>query len=245
MEKKDKKKRSFRKTLIEGIIGIVMILLCLYVTLTVVISNKKGVPPSVFGLSVSYVPSKSMEPEIHSGDYILFRKASFNSIEVEDIIVYKNKEEDKFVVHRVISINYDEDGKKYFVTKGDNNTNEDSIKVYSNIYYGKFVTRLTILSGKGSTSSNLIFISLIIIFILMISAQITQIVLTKKSQARKEEAEKSQQKYEQLKEQMKLEIMKEELEALKKKNEEASNKDIIDNDSNLENDTKDESSEEK
>jgi len=244
MEKKDKKKRSFRKTLIEGIIGIVMILLCLYVTLTVVISNKKGVPPSVFGLSVSYVPSKSMEPTIHSGDYILFRKASFNGIEVDDIIIYKNKSEDKFVVHRVISINYDDDNKKYFVTKGDNNTSEDTVKVYENIFYGKYVTRLTILSGKGSTSSNLIFISLIIIFILMITAQITQIVLTKKNQTRKEEAEKSQLKYEQLKEQMKLEIMKEELEALKKKNDEASQEQIIE-DSNLDNDNKEESNEEK
>ncbi len=244
MEKKDKKKRSFRKTLIEGIIGIVMILLCLYVTLTVVISNKKGVPPSVFGLSVSYVPSKSMEPTIHSGDYILFRKASFNGIEVDDIIIYKNKSEDKFVVHRVISINYDDDNKKYFVTKGDNNTSEDTVKVYENIFYGKYVTRLTILSGKGSTSSNLIFISLIIIFILMITAQITQIVLTKKNQTRKEEAEKSQLKYEQLKEQMKLEIMKEELEALKKKNDEASQEQIIE-DSNLDNENKEESNEEK
>ena len=244
MEKKDKKKKSFRKTLIEGIIGIVMILLCLYVTLTVVISNKKGVPPSVFGLSVSYVPSKSMEPTIHSGDYILFRKASFNGIEVDDIIIYKNKSEDKFVVHRVISINYDDDNKKYFVTKGDNNTSEDTVKVYENIFYGKYVTRLTILSGKGSTSSNLIFISLIIIFILMITAQITQIVLTKKNQTRKEEAEKSQLKYEQLKEQMKLEIMKEELEALKKKNDEASQEQIIE-DSNLDNDNKEESNEEK
>jgi signal peptidase len=244
MEKKDKKKRSFRKTLIEGIIGIVMILLCLYVTLTVVISNKKGVPPSVFGLSVSYVPSKSMEPTIHSGDYILFRKASFNGIEVDDIIIYKNKSEDKFVVHRVISINYDDDNKKYFVTKGDNNTSEDTVKVYENIFYGKYVTRLTILSGKGSTSSNLIFISLIIIFILMITAQITQIVLTKKNQTRKEEAEKSQLKYEQLKEQMKLEIMKEELEALKKKNDEASQEEIIE-DSNLDNENKEESNEEK
>ncbi|MCR4898355.1 MAG: signal peptidase I [Acholeplasmatales bacterium] len=244
MEKKDKKKRSFRKTLIEGIIGIVMILLCLYVTLTVVISNKKGVPPSVFGLSVSYVPSKSMEPTIHSGDYILFRKASFNGIEVDDIIIYKNKSEDKFVVHRVIAINYDDDNKKYFVTKGDNNTSEDTVKVYENIFYGKYVTRLTILSGKGSTSSNLIFISLIIIFILMITAQITQIVLTKKNQTRKEEAEKSQLKYEQLKEQMKLEIMKEELEALKKKNDEASQEQIIE-DSNLDNENKEESNEEK
>ena len=244
MEKKDKKKRSFRRTLIEGIIGIVMILLCLYVTLTVVISNKKGVPPSVFGLSVSYVPSKSMEPTIHSGDYILFRKASFNGIEVDDIIIYKNKSEDKFVVHRVISINYDDDNKKYFVTKGDNNTSEDTVKVYENIFYGKYVTRLTILSGKGSTSSNLIFISLIIIFILMITAQITQIVLTKKNQTRKEEAEKSQLKYEQLKEQMKLEIMKEELEALKKKNDEASQEQIIE-DSNLDNENKEESNEEK
>lgn len=244
MENKDKKKRSFRRTLIEGIIGIVMILLCLYVTLTVVISNKKGVPPSVFGLSVSYVPSKSMEPTIHSGDYILFRKASFNGIEVDDIIIYKNKSEDKFVVHRVISINYDDDNKKYFVTKGDNNTSEDTVKVYENIFYGKYVTRLTILSGKGSTSSNLIFISLIIIFILMITAQITQIVLTKKNQTRKEEAEKSQLKYEQLKEQMKLEIMKEELEALKKKNDEASQEQIIE-DSNLDNENKEESNEEK
>jgi signal peptidase len=244
MDKKEKKKKSFRKTLIEGIIGIVMILLCLYVTLTVVISNKKGVPPSVFGLSVSYVPSKSMEPTIHSGDYILFRKASFNGIEVDDIIIYKNKSEDKFVVHRVISINYDDDNKKYFVTKGDNNTSEDTVKVYENIFYGKYVTRLTILSGKGSTSSNLIFISLIIIFILMITAQITQIVLTKKNQTRKEEAEKSQLKYEQLKEQMKLEIMKEELEALKKKNDEASQEQIIE-DSNLDNENKEESNEEK
>ncbi len=67
------------------------------------------------------VASGSMEPTMFKGDTIIIEKTPFEEIEIGDIIVYdRPSDHDKVIVHRVISIIYDEP--KTIKTQGDANS---------------------------------------------------------------------------------------------------------------------------
>ncbi|MEM1557949.1 MAG: signal peptidase I [Thermoproteota archaeon] len=64
----------------------------------------------------------SMYPTLYPGDLLLL--SGKENLQVGDIIVYKNPYSGKNIVHRIVGIRPDYDGKKYF-TKGDYNTSLD------------------------------------------------------------------------------------------------------------------------
>jgi signal peptidase len=68
------------------------------------------------------VNGRSMEPLLHTGDLVFMKKGG--SIEVGDIIVYKDRT-GKFIIHRVVA-SYTYKGTKCYVTKGDNNPYPDT-----------------------------------------------------------------------------------------------------------------------
>jgi len=70
------------------------------------------------------VVSNSMVPVFHRGDLIVVKGISCEQIEVGDIIVYHNPIRRIPIVHRVVAIG-EEDGGRYFITKGDNNPHTD------------------------------------------------------------------------------------------------------------------------
>ena len=72
--KKDKqeKQEPLYKKIIGYVVSMLSILLCLYITIEVINANTNNRPPKIFGLSVSYVPTPSMEPTIKTGSYIMF-----------------------------------------------------------------------------------------------------------------------------------------------------------------------------
>ncbi|MBO5179496.1 MAG: signal peptidase I [Clostridia bacterium] len=81
----------------------------------------------------------SMYPEIKIGDAVLIKKCSPNDIEVQDIIEYQM--EGYTVIHRVIEM-YQEDGEFFFITKGDNNDDPDSIPVRESQLIGKAIYKI-------------------------------------------------------------------------------------------------------
>lgn len=85
------------------------------------------------------IMSASMYPEIKVGDAVLIKKCSPNDIEVQDIIEYQM--EGYTVIHRVIEI-YQEDGEFFFITKGDNNDDPDSIPVRESQLIGKAIYKI-------------------------------------------------------------------------------------------------------
>jgi signal peptidase I len=67
---------------------------------------------------------RSMEPNIHEGDILVFRGVSFEEIEVGDVILFEVPEEmggllPPRITHRVIEVRR-ENGEIYYRTKGDN-----------------------------------------------------------------------------------------------------------------------------
>lgn len=213
--KKDKqeKQEPLYKKIIGYVVSMLSILLCLYITIEVINANTNNRPPKIFGLSVSYVPTPSMEPTIKTGSYIMFVEANFDSVQNGDIIVYYNDKEAKYIVHRIIEKNEET---RVITTKGDNNQLADDIEVKPNMIYGKYLTTLGFMAiFSGGINQNLIFFILVVIFVLMLGMQIASIFINKKKDELKENKEK---KKELLREEMKRQILAEELAKLKAEN---------------------------
>ena len=215
--KKKEKNEPIYKQVIGYIVSMLCILLCLYITIEVIVANTNNRPPRIFGLSVSYVPTESMEPNIKQNSYIMFGYATFDSVGEGDVVVYHNDDEGIFIVHRVIS--KDEEA-GIIITKGDNNLVEDTVQITKekNMIYGKYITTLGFMAiFSGGINQNIIFVILIIIFLIMLGMQIFSIFIKGKTESLKEEKEK---KKELLREEMKRQILEEELAKLKKEKEE-------------------------
>lgn len=69
---------------------------------------------------VMAVVSGSMEPTFYKGDLIVSRGVPPETLEVGDVIVYRNPIRGIDVVHRIVDIE-DRGHHLYFITKGDNN----------------------------------------------------------------------------------------------------------------------------
>ena len=214
MEEKEKKKKNKKKTIITYVISFLCLFLCLYITIEIISANSSKRPPNIFGVSISYVPTNSMEPTIHTGDYIMFTRVGFDDVKTGDIIVYRSETSNIFIVHRVIGDGVDDKtGEKFLVTKGDNNPIPDGENITSDMVCGRFVTTLSFMGiFKGGINTNIIFIILVIIFVLMIAMQVFSIVMKSKNDKLKEEREK---KKELLREELRKEILAEEIAKIK------------------------------
>ncbi|MDO4282629.1 MAG: signal peptidase I [Clostridia bacterium] len=120
--------------------------------------------PSFLGIKSYVIISGSMEPNINIGDIVITKNIENEgeNVKIGDVISYRKGQ--AVITHRVVQIDYNEDGEIMFKTKGDSNNAEDSEEVkYSNIE-GK-VERVIPKIGRVSL---LLQNKLIIILILMI-----------------------------------------------------------------------------
>lgn len=79
--------------------------------------------PSILGYKSFTIISGSMQPAINLGDMIVLKSVDENEIKNGDIISFKKG--DSIITHRVIEIDFDENGEKQFITKGDYNNSKD------------------------------------------------------------------------------------------------------------------------
>lgn len=201
---KKKKEKSIYSKIISYLFSLLIFVICIFISVKVIVANKEGVPPSIFGYSISEVPTASMEPTIKTGDYVIFYKISYDEVEVGDIIVYKSKASDTngmFIIHRVIEIK-----EGYLVTKGDNNALADSEEITSDMVYGKYCFTVSFLNFLGTSSSrqSIFFLLMAILFIVVIMQLV--LVAIKATKHAHEEKIKNE-----VIEEMKKEILKEEL----------------------------------
>jgi len=208
---KSSNKKFTVKQIVAYAVSILCLIFCIGITIEVISANTQNRPPRVLGISVSYVPTDSMEPTIMAGEYIMFKKASFEDAEVGDIVIYRSNNNNMYIVHRVLE-KYDD----YLITKGDNNTLPDNDKIYPDMIYGEYVMTVGILSVfSGGISKNAIFFILIFIFIIMIGMQVVSIIIKSKTDEINKNTEEEKKK---LLEQLRMEILQEELEKLRQQN---------------------------
>ena len=94
--------------------------------------------------SAYVIVSGSMEPIIKVRDAVLVRRYDPDDVKVGDVITYRATDETYYgilITHRVVDIQY-ENGKKIYVTKGDNNPTIDRSPIEGNQIYGKVIMRI-------------------------------------------------------------------------------------------------------
>ena len=128
--------------------------------------------PSFFGYKPFIVLSGSMESEINSGDIAAAKEVDVTKLKKGDIIAFRSGK--SVITHRIVDI-IDDNGVLEFVTKGDNNNNNDKNVVTSNNVEGKYVFRL---KGVGNFAMFLqtplgmiIFLSIPVILLFMIESK--------------------------------------------------------------------------
>ncbi len=188
--KADSKKINQIKKIISIIFGIVVIPI-LIVNFILIIKSfiKPNKIPDFFGYKNFIIVSQSMEPTIMVGDAIFMKEVDESEIHVNDIISFHDGED--INTHRIIRIS-EENGIKYYTTKGDNNKREDKNKVTYKDIEGKYQFKI---SNFGIVVG--ILQSKITLFVLII-AVILNIYFNKQLQNKKEERRRKRKEYEKL-----------------------------------------------
>ena len=130
------------------VITALIVALALIVLINIVYCRAKNRPVSFFGTSFAIVQTNSMEPDIMTGDLIVFHSCKYEDIKEGDFIVFTagkgfGKLEGQSIVHEAIEIT-----PQGIVTKGTHNVAEDKDKVtdanllgvctYNSAGWGKF-----------------------------------------------------------------------------------------------------------
>lgn len=123
------------------IFWIFLVIIALYSTF--VIFQKliwKDKTPSLFGYKNFVILTGSMEPTLNKGDIVIVKRST--DIKEKDIISFRIG--NSVVTHRVYEI-YKENGKEYYITKGDANSDTDSELIAKNKVEGKYCFKIPFL----------------------------------------------------------------------------------------------------
>ena len=124
-------KRKKNAKITKRIIDIIIIILLYNIILVFISCINKIEDISLFGYKAYRITTDSMSPSINTGDVIIVKKVQEEKLQVGDVITFK--QQDKVITHRITHID-EQDGKKQYTTKGDNNNLEDNEKIeYSEI----------------------------------------------------------------------------------------------------------------
>ncbi len=127
---------------IVGIVLCVILIPMLIINCTLIIKSfiNKDEVPNIGGVLPLIVLTDSMAPDIMSGDIIICQQTDPETIVVGDDISFFDPAGNgtSIVTHRVIEI-VEEDGQKFFRTKGTNNNTEDRVLVPMDKLVGKYI----------------------------------------------------------------------------------------------------------
>ena len=169
-------KKSTAQRVISIVINVVLVIAIILAVLATYVSftTTSGNVPSVFGLRMYSVQTKSMEDTLMKGDLVI-SKAVKNpkDLKHKDIITYWTIIDGERVLntHRIVGISEVSAGSLAFTTKGDNNTTADSQYVHQKDVVGKYAFRI---AGVGkvfdylqtSTGFLLVVVIPVLIFLL-------------------------------------------------------------------------------
>ena len=151
-------KTSNKKTNDIGFYIIVTVLVLLFASN---INSSKTKTPSLFGYKFFIDMSESMAPSIKKGDFLIVK--STKDVKEQDILSFKN-DENVIVTHRIVEVKI-KNGKKTYITKGDNNIANDISPVEESSIEGiviKIIPKLGSILLFLSTTTGLFIISLIL-----------------------------------------------------------------------------------
>ncbi len=163
-KKEEQEKKSIGNILTT--VAFIILVPVLLVNLWIIFQSKTNEDkvPSVFGIKPFIVLSGSMESEIHKGDLIFTKEVDPSKLGIDDVIAFRDAE-GTVTTHRIIDM-VEENGKTFFITKGDNNNTQDLNLVAFEDVEGEYLGRLP---GLGSMMDGLSNPTTLVIVILGIT----------------------------------------------------------------------------
>lgn len=145
----------------------------LFVLITV-ISTKGQSVPSFFGYSFLNVSTPSMAPKYPVGAVVITRKVDAATLKTGDVITFYSQDPKIKGIpntHRIYSVEKEDSGEIYFVTKGDNNDIPDQYPVLGKNIIGVVTSSIPVI-GKAISLLNsrivLFFVLILPLVVLMI-----------------------------------------------------------------------------
>lgn len=132
-----------------------------------VLFTKKNATPSFFGYSFLTVHTQSMEPAIPAGSVVVTKRTAADELKPRDIISFYSTDPEIEGIpntHRIVAVDKDDNGKTYFVTKGDNSVIADKYAVYPEKVIGRVLGSVRYLGKVISLFKN----QLILFFVLIV-----------------------------------------------------------------------------
>ena len=169
--------------ILSTIICIVILFLIVFnVTLMIESYINPNELPSFLGIKSFVIVSESMEPTIMTEDAIFIKNTSKEDLEVGDIISFRTG--NYINTHRIVRIE-EKNGEEVYITKGDNNSNEDRGYVEFKNIEGKYLFRIPGFGRIIEILKSKITLVLLLIFLVIISYY--EVRISKRKLKRKEE----------------------------------------------------------
>lgn len=160
-EKKSKSKLRKILGIITNAILIATIILVIVIAIRALVFKKSD----VFGYGLYIIMSGSMESTISTGDVVITKKYN-KDLQKGDIIAFQTS--NVVTVHRIVEI-YEENGKKLYETKGDNNNTVDAKKITISEVKGEVVCTIPKIGNIILfLKSHLIILVYIVAFIIIV-----------------------------------------------------------------------------
>lgn len=168
---------NIQKTDIKKIIKIVLIalyqilvIIALILTMVIVLQKVSNSNKSIGGYRIFRVITGSMEPEYEVGEVVISKQVDPNDIKIGDDIVYLGKNGEysgKIIMHNVIGIDKNEDGKLTFHAKGLNDNSIEDPKIKEEQIYGIVKYKSAILTLLYNCATNIYSVFFIIIVLVL------------------------------------------------------------------------------
>ncbi len=163
----ENKGKGRAKRLLGILLALLFVLLLLLLLVTSFLSKKEGKPIFVFGYTLLWVRTESMEPTIPARSYILVRASDGKDLPTGTIVTYLSRDASSpvygcLVTHRILSV--EADG---YRTEGDHALAQpDPILVTPEDISAVYVTNLPILSAVGRVFASPVGLFLVLAFFL-------------------------------------------------------------------------------
>ena len=132
-----------------NVVAWIVLIFALLITIIVFSSGKNNGVANLFGYIPMTVESDSMKPTFSKNDLIICKEIDdLNSLKEGDVITFWTIIEGQRVknTHRIVSVN-DDGGSRSFITRGDNNSVDDTSPAYASDIIGKWTN--TKIAGLG------------------------------------------------------------------------------------------------
>ena len=158
----------------------VLIAVAVIIALVVVVTSKlSGMPTFIFGKTVLWVETGSMEPAIPAQSYVLMRKTDGKNLSKGDVITYICRDETqavfgKLITHRIVDITVGG-----YITAGDAAVGSDKLTVSCEDVVAVYEKNLPVLTFFGRIFSGWVgFALLAVLFFITVSVYFADIVKT-------------------------------------------------------------------